>query len=167
MCIDYIHLLEDERILSTPSLPDFITCFNMWFLQLELGGKFCFYFIQVPLMKAGAITGNGIFQFYNLKFACQDIWFQDLKNNDFFGGILQRKIPQELMLCMSLITACLRRTFSALRRIVTDFYSHFFMEPNQNKFCEDLIFVIATKFVTSEWKEDNGHNKQRNKLLAH
>ena len=106
-------------------------------------------------MKAGAIKGNGIFQFYNPKFACQDIWFQDLKNNDFFfffggGGILQRKIPQELMLCMSWITACLCRRFSALRHIVTDFYSHFFREPNQNKFCEDLIFVIATKFVTSE-----------------
>ena len=91
MCIEYIHLLEDERILSTPSLPDFITCFNMWFLQLELGGNFCFYFIQVPLMKAGAIKGNGIFQFYNPKFACQDIWFQDLKNNDFFGGYFTKK----------------------------------------------------------------------------
>ena len=129
-------------------------------------------------MKAGAIKGNGIFQFYNPKFACQDIWFQDLKNNDFFGGYFTKKNTPRVNLvyvfdycmlakkvyCSPAYRYWLFFTFDsqASNRSVT-----FFMEPNQNKFCEDLIFVITMKFVTSEWKEDNGLNKQRSKLLAH
>ena len=58
----------------------------------------------------------------------------------FLGGILQRKIPQELILCMSLITACLRRRFSALRHIVTDYYSH-------------LILKLATDQLHFSWNQ--------------